>query len=252
MDLLLDWCRARVRPGRCTLIGLHGPQGAGKSTLAAALVSALAPLRVVAISIDDFYLSNADQRVLATSGHPCWQARGYPGTHDVSLGTQTLSSLKDRRPTWIPRYDKSAFGGQGDRHPPAAWSAVEQADLVILEGWCLGFVPVATPLPLLQGPNEALRAYTAWLELLEGLILLKAPTLEQIVAWRMEAERVRRQRGEGAMSEEDCRAYARSFLPAYQAWLPGLWARPPVRPALGIELDAGRHFVKVEPISSEG
>ncbi|HND29501.1 MAG TPA: hypothetical protein PLA94_05855 [Myxococcota bacterium] len=252
MDLLLDWCRARVRPGRCTLIGLHGPQGAGKSTLAAALVSALAPLRVVAISIDDFYLSNADQRVLATSGHPCWQARGYPGTHDVSLGTQTLSSLKDRRPTWIPRYDKSAFGGQGDHHPPAAWSAVEQADLVILEGWCLGFVPVATPLPLLQGPNEALRAYTAWLELLEGLILLKAPTLEQIVAWRMEAERVRRLRGEGAMSEEDCRAYARSFLPAYQAWLPGLWARPPVRPALGIELDAGRHFVKVEPISSEG
>lgn len=252
MDLLLDWCRARCLPGRCTVIGLHGPQGAGKSTLAAHLVTALAPLRVVAISIDDFYLSNADQRVLAASNHPLWQARGYPGTHDVDLGTRTLNNLKERRPTHIPRYDKGAFGGQGDRRPTAAWPRVDQADLVILEGWCLGFVPLEEPPPLLEGPNEALRAYGAWLEQLHGLILLKAPALAQIVAWRMEAERERRGRGEGAMSEEDCRSYAESFLPAYEAWLPGLWARPPVQPALAIELDAERRFRGVYPLSSSG
>ena len=41
------------------------------------------------------------------------------------------------------RYDKSAFGGLGDRADPAAWPvAAPPVDIVLLEGWMLGFRPV--------------------------------------------------------------------------------------------------------------
>lgn len=51
-----------------------------------------------------------------------------------------LQSLKEGRATQVPRYDKTAKGGLGDRtesefvHGPV--------DTILLEGWCLGFQPV--------------------------------------------------------------------------------------------------------------
>lgn len=40
----------------------------------------------------------------------------------------------------IPRYDKSAYGGKGDRAPKDQWQKVQgPLDLVIVEGWMLGF-----------------------------------------------------------------------------------------------------------------
>lgn len=43
----------------------------------------------------------------------------------------------------VPRYDKSAHGGKGDRVPPALWGVEGGGwDVVVLEGWCVGFMPV--------------------------------------------------------------------------------------------------------------
>jgi len=43
----------------------------------------------------------------------------------------------------VPRYDKSAFGGAGDRAPEDTWPAVAgPLDVVLFEGWMLGFSPV--------------------------------------------------------------------------------------------------------------
>jgi len=39
----------------------------------------------------------------------------------------------------LPSYDKSAFAGQGDRRPEGEWELVEGVDVVIFEGWCVGF-----------------------------------------------------------------------------------------------------------------
>jgi D-glycerate 3-kinase len=41
------------------------------------------------------------------------------------------------------RYDKSAFQGKGDRADESTWPSVEgPLDLVLFEGWMLGFKPV--------------------------------------------------------------------------------------------------------------
>lgn len=46
--------------------------------------------------------------------------------------------------TKIPRYDKSAYSGQGDRVPKEKWPKVNcdrnhEIKVVIFEGWCVGF-----------------------------------------------------------------------------------------------------------------
>ena len=124
----------------------------------------LAPyhLNIVVLSIDDFYLPHDEQLALANahSHNRLIQHRGVPGTHDLNLGVSVLEALYLGRPTLIPRYDKSAFSGQGDRTDPCSWIEVNRpehtpVDLVILEGWCVGFN--ALPALELQAKWEASR-----------------------------------------------------------------------------------------------
>jgi D-glycerate 3-kinase len=86
-------------------------------------------LAVEALSIDDFDLTQAASEQLASRNpnHFFLQQRGYPGTHDVRLGVQTLTILRGLRAgekTSIPRYDKSAHQGKGDRLPQNQWPVV--------------------------------------------------------------------------------------------------------------------------------
>ena len=120
------WCASRVAAcaRRPWVLGLQGPQGCGKSILAEELVQALssAGVRAVSVSIDDFYLTHAEQLALAARhpGNPYLRYRGYPGTHDVSLGLrriETIAALEPNEQTFIPVYDKSAQRGRGDRAP---------------------------------------------------------------------------------------------------------------------------------------
>jgi D-glycerate 3-kinase len=63
------------------------------------------------------------------------QFRGNPGTHDMDLALTTIRSLLgrgldstkagDKQITRIPRYDKTACHGRGDRLPEEAWPLVE-------------------------------------------------------------------------------------------------------------------------------
>lgn len=98
------------------------------------------------LSLDDFYLTHQDQLKLAARhrDNPLVQHRGQPSTHDLDLAVSVLSSFRARRDLRIPTYDKSAFNGQGDRVQKAKWLKIgggqeRSIDLVILEGWCLGF-----------------------------------------------------------------------------------------------------------------
>lgn len=105
-------------------------------------------LSVVTWSLDDIYLTHADQVALAQAHptNPLLQHRGQPSTHDLVLGEKVFSSLAAERPTAIPQYDKSAFSGQGDRVPESKWEIVntegkQKIKVVIFEGWCVGFRP---------------------------------------------------------------------------------------------------------------
>lgn len=100
----------------------------------------------VVLSIDDFYLPYQKQKQLAAEkpSNPLIQHRGQPSTHDLSLCASVLSSLRGKRETHIPAYDKSAFNGQGDRTSEEEWRIVNRYDdepieVVVFEGWCVGF-----------------------------------------------------------------------------------------------------------------
>jgi D-glycerate 3-kinase len=243
------WCEAQLAAAetRPFVLGISGPQGCGKSTLADALVAAFGALgrRGIAISIDDFYLTHTEQRALAARfpGNRYLEHRGYPGTHDVALGRSTLVSLAEGRPTFVPVYDKSAHGGRGDRGRSSSYRRVEERlDLVVLEGWMLGFRPVepAGLEPALRPPNEMLAGYSVWHETLDAFVHLRAGSLDDVVGWRVGAERARRERGEGALTDEQARDYIERFLPAYETYLPGLVASPPCEAVLRVELGPER------------
>lgn len=78
-------------------IGISAPQGCGKTTLVTELEGLLAHEGVAcgSVSIDDFYLTHADQSALAQAHPDNWllQGRGHAGTHDMELGTTTLQGL---------------------------------------------------------------------------------------------------------------------------------------------------------------
>jgi len=98
------------------------------------------------LSIDDLYLPHAQLTALSSAHplNPFLQQRGPPGTHDVPLGERLLEQLAEQRAVVrLPAYDKSAHGGRGDRVLEYKWS-VERGpwDVVVLEGWCVGFIPV--------------------------------------------------------------------------------------------------------------
>jgi D-glycerate 3-kinase len=134
-------------------VALQGPQGSGKTFLTKHVKNSLAErcpaLRVATLSIDDLYLPHTQLKAVASSNpdNLLLHGRGQPGTHDIALGLFLLRSLKDinRSPTGhlrIPRFDKSLFDGEGDRLPESEWTPIHgPLDVVLLEGWCVGFYP---------------------------------------------------------------------------------------------------------------
>lgn len=155
VDLIANHILGQLTEQRPLFVAVQGPQGSGKSYLSAELQKYLqAPphsLRVVVLSIDDLYLHH-EALVSLAAAHPqniLWQGRGQPGTHDVDLGVKILSALKagDHK-VKLPQFDKSLFAGEGDRLPldDDRVVVVEQPpplDIVIFEGWCVGFHPIS-------------------------------------------------------------------------------------------------------------
>lgn len=240
---------------RAMVLGVHGPQGAGKSTLCARLVARLSArgCRAAAVSVDDFYLPRAGQlaRAAAHPGNRYLEHRGYPGTHDVALGVRTLEALA--RPeagvVAVPRYDKSAASGRGDRAPERDWAQVPTPlDVVLVEGWLLAFEPAPAdtiPEPALAVANDLLTHYHPWRAALDALVVLEVGDhLDWIVRWRIDAERARRESGSPALSEAEAADYIGRFLPAYRLW------RPTDRlDRLRVELGPDRRALRVETVS---
>ena len=211
----------------CFFIGFNAPQGAGKTTLTHHLVQQFKELGLTALSlsIDDFYLTRESQIQLAEnfSNNPYLQQRGYPGTHDLKLGDQILNELQqlgDKKLS-VPRYDKSAHSGQGDRFPQEQWGEVQgPIRIVLLEGWMLGFRAPNDDCkdPLWQQIDSFLPSYNSWLTNLDAFIYLKAENPQFVLEWRKEAEQNMRAEGKSGMSDEQVSAYAEKFIPAYSRY----------------------------------
>lgn len=217
---VLLWLRHAVEKAahRPLIAGLSAPQGSGKSTLVQLLVPMLEAMgvRAVALSIDDFYLPRDEQLRLAAAhpGNRYLEHRGYPGTHDLALGARTLDALRAGGDVALPSYDKSAHGGRGDRSPQVR-RVRGPLELVLLEGWMLGFTPVPVTDPALEVINQQLAAYEAWYQRLDVMICLGAENPASVLRWRAEAEARARASGKPALTPAQIDDYVQRFLPAY-------------------------------------
>ena len=187
------------------IIGINGCQGSGKSTLADYLCTVVAEkyhLATVALSLDDFYLTKAERIELARKIHPLLAQRGVPGTHDVNLAIDTISSLASGNKALITRFDKS----MDDRVPEANSETITgHIGLIVIEGWCFGAKSQA-PNSLIEPVNHLERSedpdgvyrdyvntalatqYPQLFELVDSTAMLRAPSFKTVFEWRLEQE----------------------------------------------------------------
>ena len=187
------------------IMGINGCQGSGKSTLADYLCTVVAEkyhLATVALSLDDFYLTKAERIELARKIHPLLAQRGVPGTHDVNLAIDTISSLASGNKALITRFDKS----MDDRVPEANSETITgHIGLIVIEGWCFGAKPQApnsliepvNHLERLEDPDGVYRDYVntalatqypQLFELVDSTAMLRAPSFKTVFEWRLEQE----------------------------------------------------------------
>jgi D-glycerate 3-kinase len=225
----MQLARQRQQLDRPLVQGILGGQGTGKTTLTQVLQLVLNHLgyQSACLSIDDFYKTFAErQNLRREDARLIW--RGPPGTHDVDLALQVLDELRypvTHRPIEIPRFDKSAWNGAGDRTTP---DQVQDVDIVMFEGWFVGVRPVppeqleSLPNPI-QTPedyefakdnNARLKAYLPLWQRLDRLIVLLPEDYRFSKTWRMEAEHRMKAKGRTGMTDKQISQFVEYFWKA--------------------------------------
>lgn len=226
--------------GQPALVGLQCLQGGGKTTICDSLelLSRRDGLNCVVASIDDFYKTHAELLALAARHpeDPMLHGRGLPGTHDMGLMRDTIGKLRTLsagETIKVPRYDKSAHGGQGDRAAEATWPTVRgPVDLIILEGWCFGFKSQGATVPArMRLVDSYLQDFDETYAQLDAFVVMQALRARCVYDWREEAEQMRRTRSQGAMSKEQVITFVDRYYPSYEQYLPRLYEGSPCQEA---------------------
>ena len=193
---------------KTSIIGISGGQGSGKSTISKILKIILKEkynLETVIFSIDDFYKTLTQRKVMAKIVHPLFSVRGVPGTHDTRLLLNCIKRLRKKkfRKVLIPKFDKSI----DNRLPKKKWQIIKKKpDIIIFEGWCVGATPqknkdLIKPINLLEKEkdkkkiwrnkvnNELKMKYKKIFNLIELIIFLKVPSFQHVFKWRLLQEK---------------------------------------------------------------
>jgi D-glycerate 3-kinase len=249
--LIQQWQQQLDRP---LIQGILGGQGIGKSTLAAIVSELLHQMgsTVCRLSIDDLYKTYSD-RLKLQAFDPRIRWRGPPGTHDIELGITVLQHLRDRQPTHLPRFDKSACDGAGDRTDP---EPVEAVDIIFFEGWFVGARPIdpqrfeTAPSPIdsvindsvintvsdrtfARDMNEQLKTYLPLWDRLDRLIVLAPSDYRYSLNWRMAAEQRMRATGKSGMSDVEIVEFVTYF---WRSLHPELFITPLMQPGSNADL----------------
>ena len=227
------------------IVAIQGVQGSGKSTLVKKLCK---NPNYDCVSLDDFYLPKhkLDQLYYFTR-EPLWKQRGNPGTHDIKLLIEALHNFKHGAKCYVPIYDKTLYNGQGDR---VGYRSIEKADVLFVEGWCIGFKSTNG----YDNIDNQLKDYEKMYACFDSFIILKPPSLDIVYKWREEAEcKVREELNDekykNAMSKDEIKQFIDMYMPVYKKYMYNMYACPPIRPTLLIQLNEDRlpvraHFIK--------
>jgi uridine kinase len=181
-----------VRDSGLRIVGIGGPPGAGKSTIAELVAEELGD--VLVMSLDDFYLSKTER----ISRGLRW--RGPPGSHDLSALIESLDGLRERRvPITVPKFSAEI----DDRFEPITITSAPT--YVLLEGWLLGY----------RGEGYE--------RILDGLDLMTFIDVDYETARtrRFHREAALRERG-GGFSEEEMQGFWYEVLsPGITRWVRG-------------------------------
>ncbi|MDP2716996.1 kinase [Rheinheimera sp.] len=238
---------------RPLVVGISGAQGSGKSTLAnlLAAVSRAEGLGAAAVSLDDYYLSQAQRQQLALDIHPLLTQRGVPGTHNIEQAISDAKAVLAGQPVALPQFDKAS-------DEPVAALPAQQLDVLIAEGWCLGVTPqtaaeLTTPVNTLEAGEDSdgrwrhyintqlAGSYAEYWRLLKPLIWLQAPNWDCVCRWRAKQEQqLWQQRGAGMSDTE----LARFMLP-FQRLTQASWQQLPQRADCIITLDQQHNFASI-------
>ncbi len=125
VDELVQQARRLIAPGRRSFLGITGAPGAGKSTLAEALVAGLGADAVL-VSMDGFHLSNPELRRLGRLDR-----KGASDTFDAAGYVNLLRRLAAREDAvvYAPRFDRGLEESIGSAVPVPA-----EIPLIVTEG----------------------------------------------------------------------------------------------------------------------
>ena len=202
------WISKKTNRKRTIIIGLAGGQGSGKTTISSIITLILKKyfkLNVFKVSIDDFYKTRKDRRILSITKHPLLMTRGVPGTHDIDLMLRFFTKVKSKnfKKIEIPKFNKAI----DDRYKKNFWYKLKsKPDVVIFEGWCVG--AKAQTINQLKKPvnslervydqrikwrsyvnNQLKTKYNILFNQLDGLLYLKAKNFNLLKKWRLKQER---------------------------------------------------------------
>ncbi|MBD1907337.1 glycerate kinase [Funiculus sociatus GB2-A5] len=237
LPLAMQLAQSQQQLGHPLIQGILGGQGTGKTTLATVLTLILKHLgkSTLSLSLDDLYKTYSDRLALRKQERRLiW--RGPPGTHDIDLGLAVLDRLRhpDGQPIPIPRFDKSAWNGAGDRTQA---EIVQGADIVLFEGWFVGVRPIDPvafenpPLPILTADdktfardmNARLEDYLPLWARLDRLMVLYPVDYRLSLAWRQQAEREMIAAGKSGMSDSEINEFVKYF---WKSLHPELFIKP--------------------------
>jgi D-glycerate 3-kinase len=172
----------------------------------------------------------------------------------------------------LPVFDKSLFGGAGDRSRETV-QVQGPLDVVVLEGWCCGFSPLgedeirqrhakASPVEVFgRHPIESLLQIETNFQTLAStlypcfttMITIIPSSLEHVYSWRLQAEHaMKAANGGSGMSDDEVRRFVDRYMPVYELWggIQGVkrepWAKQWQGRGLAVYIDAQREVIKTE------
>ena len=182
---------------------IAGSQGSGKSTLSLLIKTYFKKFYkkdVVILSIDDFYLSSFQRKKLSIKLKTnLFHTRGVPCTHNLKLLIETVDKLKRNKfPVYTPIFDKVTDNKKKHNRK------INKADLIILEGWCVGSKPIEplylkkniNDLEKINDPdmiwrtayNQALVEYQKLFNKFDYYIFIKLPDWKYVINWKYKQE----------------------------------------------------------------